>query len=143
MHTYVQTVQSSTCVQVQSSPLKASTTNLNLIAPHMGHNTRSVPAAGGVPCCGGSGAWVPRRSAARPTTSAASAASACRVHRALLGCHQVSLFRFLALGLVLACLGLPERSQRRSTNAQLATSCRSFTRSLSPLSLSLVHFHFL
>jgi hypothetical protein len=42
------------------------------------------------------------------------------VHRALIGCHQVSLFRFLALGLVLACTGLPERSQRRSTNAQLA-----------------------
>jgi hypothetical protein len=41
-------------------------------------------------------------------------ASACRTPGSLLsGRHQVSLFRFLAPGLVLACPGLPERPQRR------------------------------
>jgi hypothetical protein len=49
-------------------------------------------------------------------TLPASAVSASAAHRALSGFHRVSLFRFLALGLVLAYPGLPGRPQRLPTH---------------------------
>jgi hypothetical protein len=49
-----------------------------LIAPHKGNNTRSAPAAGGVPCCGGSGVFGCGCPAALLRATPTSAASACR-----------------------------------------------------------------
>jgi hypothetical protein len=107
-----------------------------LIAPYKGNNTQSVPAAGGgaLPaCCGGCGGRVPHHSAARPTCVYCQ----CMPHTGRSQAVGGSLFfGVFALGLVLACPGLPERSQRAPLNRR-PTSCRSRT------PVSLVHFHFL
>jgi hypothetical protein len=104
-----------------------------LIAPYKGNEIRSAPAARG----GGAAAVAAWRGcpAALLRALPARLLPVPVVHRALLGCHQVSIFRFLALGLVLAYPGLPERSQRRSTNAQLAA-----VHSLSSLSFTSTFF---